>query len=231
MNKMNDTRGDNCVGVFAKYPEKGRVKTRLSAELGEDAAVDLYRCFTMDLLHTLESVDAKTCICFYPEHAMERFIDWLGPEYFYVQQQGKDLGERMYNAFLRILDQGFKNVLIIGSDSPDLPSELINKAFSALHKDDVVIGPTFDGGYYLFGFRKETLLPEAFQGIRWSTSTVYNDTLSVLKKHDYSIHVLSQWRDVDTLDDLRDCVRRNKDSAFRASKTMDYLMQREEDFR
>jgi rSAM/selenodomain-associated transferase 1 len=227
---MRGTRKDNCVVFFVKYPEKGRVKTRLSVDLGEDVAVALYRYFTADLLHTLKRVNAQTCIYFYPESAKDKFIGWLGPDYPYMPQQGKDLGERMENAFVGILEQGFKKAIIIGSDSPDLPYELINEAFSALQNNDAVIGPTFDGGYYLLGFKRETFLPKVFHGMRWSTNTVYNGTLSILREYDYSIQVLSKWRDVDTLDDLRDCMSRNKDTSFRRSKTMVYIMKYKERF-
>ena len=210
---------DSCIILFAKYPEKGKVKTRLSMKLRENIAVELYKNFILDLLATLKKVKAKIYIFFYPEDSKDKFVKWLGRDYSYAPQKGDDLGERMKNAFIWGFKEGYNRIVIIGSDSPDLPSKLINEAFKSLEKNDVVIGPSFDGGYYLLGFKKEKFLPSVFFGIKWSTNIVFNNTCEILKKENYKIHVLPKWRDVDTINDLKCLFKKSKDSNFIKSKT------------
>jgi rSAM/selenodomain-associated transferase 1 len=135
-------------------------------------------------------------------------------------QAGADLGERMKNAFQHCFADGFDDVIIIGSDIPDLPPEIFAEAFAALENRGAVIGPAADGGYYLIGFRKETFAPEAFEGIVWSTQAVFAETVARLERVGVGVHLLPSWRDVDTVDDLRDLVRRHRDTPFAGSRTM-----------
>ncbi len=216
-------RNKNCLLLFAKYPEKGQVKTRLSAELDEDITVELYRNFVLDLLSMLKELRIQFQICFSPADSQEKFEKWLGTQYSYVPQQGDDLGQRMKNAFTHAFDQGFQRVVIIGSDSPDLPGSLINEAFLYLETHDAVIGPSTDGGYYLIGFNKAAFLPEVFEGIEWSTDTVLRKTLHILEKARLKFHQLPVWRDVDTLNDLRDLVQGSHNKGFSSSRTMSYI--------
>jgi hypothetical protein len=72
------------------------------------------------------------------------------------------------------------------------------------------MGPAFDGGYYLIGFREDTFLPEAFQGISWGTGGVFQETMAILNEAGRDVHVLERWGDVDTLDDLKELVYRNR---------------------
>ncbi len=216
--------GENCILFFVKYPEEGQVKTRLSAELNETIAVELYRSFVLDLLSMLEGPALPFRICFSPENSREKFIAWLGSKYSYMPQQGEDLGQRMKNALTQAYAQGFGRAIIIGSDSPDLPKKLIQKAFSSLEAHDAVIGPSYDGGYYLIGFRNDAFLPEAFHGIEWSTDTVFRETLEILKEAGLNVHELPEWQDIDTLADLKSMFRKNHNSEFRSSKTMSYAI-------
>ncbi|MHC4738892.1 MAG: TIGR04282 family arsenosugar biosynthesis glycosyltransferase, partial [Planctomycetota bacterium] len=140
-------------------------------------------------------------------------------------QSGKDLGERMKNAFLRTFGNNFTRVIIIGSDSPDLPADYINLAFSALLTHDVVIGPSDDGGYYLIGFCKKAFLPGALEGIGWSGESVCEQTIRILRKYKRKVYLLPQWYDVDTVADLKLLLQRNKNTSFIKSATMSYSKQ------
>ncbi len=214
---------ENCILFFVKYPEKGQVKTRLSAELNETIAVELYRSFVLDLLSMLEGLTLPFHICFSPENSREKFTAWLGSMYSYTPQRGEDLGQRMKNALTRTFAQGFGRAIIIGSDSPDLPKKLVREAFSSLETHDAVIGPSCDGGYYLIGFRNDAFLPEAFHGIQWSTDTVFKETLRSLKKAGLNVHELLEWQDIDTLTGLKGMFLRNHNKEFRSSITMSYI--------
>ena len=126
----------------------------------------------------------------------------------------------MKNAFQRCFSDGFASVVLIGSDIPDLPPEIFAEAFAALDNSGAVIGPAADGGYYLIGFRKETFVPEVFGGIAWSTGTVFAETWPVWSRAGVGVHRLPLWRDVDTPEDLRDLIRRHRDTPFARSRTM-----------
>lgn len=141
-----------------------------------------------------------------------------------MPQQGKNLGERMQNSFVQAFLQGFHRVIIIGSDSPDLPRTFIEEAFSALKTMDSVIGPACDGGYYLIGFRKETFFPEVFTGITWSTDKVFEESCARLKNAGRKTYILPPWHDIDTLADLQELIRRSKNGPFDCSKTMSFLL-------
>ncbi|MFC1712875.1 TIGR04282 family arsenosugar biosynthesis glycosyltransferase [Candidatus Poribacteria bacterium] len=213
----------DCILLFAKYPEKGQVKTRLSAELDESTAVELYKNFVLDLLSMLERLSLPFQICFSPENSRERFMKWLGDKYCYIPQQGADLGQRMKNALAQAFAQDFDRAVIIGSDSPDLSEDLIHEAFSSLEDHDAVIGPSVDGGYYLIGFRNDAFLPEVFDGIEWSTDTVFKETLEILKKAGLNAYELPEWQDIDTLADLKSMFLGNHNREFRSSRTMSYI--------
>ena len=128
----------------------------------------------------------------------------LGPEYRYLPQRGRDLGERMKNGFLDTFTRGFEKVVLIGSDIPDLPLSFVEEAFTSLSEMDAVIGPSFDGGYYLIGFTKGAFLPRVFEGIAWGTEKVFKSTIQILTDEKRKLYVLPRWRDIDTIEDLKD---------------------------
>lgn len=214
-----DNPAGSCVLVFVKYPADGRVKTRLAAELDSTVAVDLYRCFVLDTLLTLQELEMPFKICYSPDSPKEKLRKWLGEQYSYLPQFGDDLGERMNNAFLQAFKDNFSRVIIIGSDSPDLPTDFLEQAFCALESHDAVLGPTSDGGYYLIGFTKSAFLPRAFESISWSSNSVFRRTIDILKQHDRNVYLLPQWHDVDTLADIKPLLMRNKNTAFSKSRT------------
>ena len=215
----------NCVLFFVKYPVSGRVKTRLAEQIGQDAAADLYRNFVADILTTLKSLDVSLRIVFDPPGSKEQFQRWLGKECSYIPQLGQNLGQRMKNAFLQVFREDFKRVVVIGSDSPDLPAEYLDLAFGVLDTNDVVIGPSSDGGYYLMGFTRNTFLPEAFERISWSSNKVFKQTIDILQQYKQSLYLLPQWHDIDTLVDLKSFLQRNENSVFSKSATMSYFVE------
>lgn len=214
---------ENCVLFFVKDPASGKVKSRLAEYIGQNAATDLYKSFVADILATLHAISVNFKIVFYPPDAENKIQQWLGEEYSYSPQVGKDLGQRMKNAFLQAFSDGFDKFVLIGSDIPDLPADYLELGFKALETNDIVLGPSSDGGYYLIGFAKEAFLPDVFEGITWSSADVFEQTLDILKKHKQRVYLLPQWHDVDTLTDLKSLVRRNRNTAFQKSTTICYL--------
>jgi rSAM/selenodomain-associated transferase 1 len=218
---------DNCVLFFVKYPVQGKVKTRLAAKLGGQTVIELYKNFVLDTLSTIRKLNVPFRICFHPESAGDKVKEWLGEQYTYSTQEGSDLGQKMKNALARAFEEGFSRAILIGSDLPDLPVDYLIEALQSLESHHAVIGPSSDGGYYLIGFSKAHFLPDAFEGISWSTGKVFQQTNDVLKRHSSNVHILPQWSDIDTPADLRELIDRNKNTAFNKSKTFIYLLKTE----
>lgn len=223
---VENLKNDVCILLLVKYPEKGKVKVRLARRIGDDFVVELYRNFVLDSLSTLKRSGISFVICFYPADTLEKFKTWLGAHYEYIPQRGKDLGERLKNGFVDVFSRGFMSAMAIGSDSPDLPEDILEEAQEALEMHDVVIGPSPDGGYYLIGFKLNKFLPEAFDGITWSTEVVFRETIERLKEVGRDVFILPPWNDVDEFDDLKGLGKRN--SNFCSSETMKDLLQHRE---
>jgi rSAM/selenodomain-associated transferase 1 len=212
-----------CILFFVKYPEKGKVKSRLSSELNENFTKNLYKMFVKDLLFTLNKAKYPKIICYYPKKNIDKFKAWLGKNYRYYAQSGENLGERMKSCFEFAFKQNFEKVIVIGSDSPDLSENILNTAFSSLNDNDTVIGPTYDGGYYLLGFKKNSYSPEVFNGINWSTKTVFEETMNKLNSENIKTKVLDYWGDIDTINDLNQFYKKYKDIKNYNSETITFL--------
>ena len=214
---------DAIILFFIKYPEPGTVKTRLAAAIGPEEAAALYRRFILDILAKLQSSDFPFRICFSPGEKRKQLEEWLGPALVYFPQRGTDLGERMKTAFLDAFEEGYKRVSLIGSDFPDLPSSILTEALDSLHHHDTVIGPAFDGGYYLIGFRDDTFNPAAFEKIEWGTEQVFRKTMAVFNKNETKAYILPAWNDVDTIEDLKQLMNRSGNTGLSNSRTLSYL--------
>jgi rSAM/selenodomain-associated transferase 1 len=216
----------SCLLLFVKYPEKGKVKLRLSADLDEDTVVDLYRCFVSDTLDTIKKTHIQCYLCFYPTDMLEKFQKWLGTAMAFFPQEGTNLGQRMKNCFMQAFAKGYQHVILIGSDSPDLPADILLKALDELQTNDVVLGPSCDGGYYLIGFQNKSFEPSVFDDVHWGTASVFTETIQKIEKKNYHLSILPVWSDVDTLTDLKSLIKRNQNTSFISSTTMTYLKQK-----
>jgi len=214
-----NTRSANCILFFVKSPVIEKVKTRLAEDIGADIAVRFYKCFVEDILSMIDNIDGGLKLFFHPPQAKPQLRQWLGEKYTYVPQKGCDLGDKMKNAFVCTFGEGFSKVVIIGSDIPDLSEEFLRQAFAQLDSFDAVIGPSSDGGYYLIGFSSNSFLAEAFDDVAWSTSAVFDQTLSKLKSNGLTVHILPEWHDIDTRADLDDLISRAGNGSFNPSKT------------
>jgi rSAM/selenodomain-associated transferase 1 len=198
---------DRCLLFFVKNPEKGKVKTRLAASIGDERALKFYKGFLLNILSNLNKGTFLFYLCFFPADALDSLRQWLGEDYLYTPQQGEDLAERMKNGFMEAYTMGFKRVVLIGSDIPDLPLEFIEEAFTSLKEKDAVIGPSLDGGYYLIGFKDKTFSSQVFKGIPWSTERVFEETMRTLKQERLTVHTLQTLRDIDKVEDLGNFLR------------------------
>lgn len=192
-----------CLVVVAKQPERGRVKTRIAAALGDDRAVELYRCALFDTLALALSITDVAHVLTYapPTDDARRYFEQIAPAFELLAQQGNALGERLSGIFARLL-QRHSPVVSIGSDGPDLPAAFITRAFETLRGEtDVVLGPAADGGYYLLGMR--SMQPTLFERINWSTEVVAEQTRQRAADARLQLAELPPWHDLDTVDDLQ----------------------------
>jgi len=193
------------LGMLTKYWQPGQVKTRLAADIGTDRAADLYRRFVQLLLSRLATSADRRFLAFSPHArrgAFERLVhDSAGLGHWeLVRQATGDLGRRMEAFFRRTLEPGHR-VVLIGSDSPTLTRNMLDEAFGQLEDRPVVLGPTLDGGYYLVGVRGGEV-PPIFQGMDWSTESVFAATVERLNGAGIPFGTLPRWYDVDARDDL-----------------------------
>lgn len=210
---------DTAILVFAKLPEPGRVKTRLARDLGDAAALRLYKAFVGDLLDTLNQTGHSVEICCHPADALERMRDWLGSSYAYRPQQGADLGERMANALSAAFREGRKAAVLVGTDLPDLPGAILSAAFAGLERTGTALGPSPDGGYYLIGFTAAAFRHDVFRDIPWSTEAVFSRTWDRMAENGLSPTLLPVWNDIDTLADLAALSGPDWPEAHRAPRT------------
>lgn len=213
---------DNAILVFLKYPEPGRVKTRLAQDLDQDLVLALYKAFVRDTLDTASKIITPT-LFFTPADKQSQIKNWLGSSHNYIAQKGNDLGQRMANAFHRIFDSGAGQALLIGTDIPQLSEDVLQEAFVRLKNNDIVLGPAVDGGYYLIGCTKENFMPAVFNGIDWSTDRVLEQTLAAVKRCHLSAGLLETLDDVDTALDLEALANRVKSGLFVGRRTQKLL--------
>jgi hypothetical protein len=133
-------------------------------------------------------------VCFAPPGARERFAAYTDGAHLVAQPPGQ-LGTRLRAALKRGLSVGRRTV-VIGTDSPTLPSSLLRDAFAYLDRADLVLGPAADGGYYLIGARTPPP-PKLFSRIPWGTATVAAETISRARGAGLAVALLPRWYDVD----------------------------------
>jgi hypothetical protein len=189
--------------VFTRYPEPGKTKTRLIPVLGPEGAANLQRQMTEHTLARVRELARKRSVSIEVryEGGSERLMGWwLGQDLSYCHQGSGGLGARLTRAFHDAFETGMERVVITGADCPGLTAEVIERAFAALRHSDVVLGPAYDGGYYLIGLRRPT--PELFAGVSWGTGDVLKQTRQIIERLGLSSVLLEPLDDVDRPEDL-----------------------------
>jgi len=189
------------LGLLAKYPAAGKVKTRLARNIGIHEAAAAYKSIAEDVLRNTfpSGGEYERIICYSPSYMKERFEIWLPGERL-ISQRGEDLGAVMDNALKSLFNIGASDAVIAGVDIPDLNKAIIEQAFREIEQADIVIGPAADGGYYLIGMKSPQ--PGIFRDISWSTDTVFKETISVIEKLGLTYKTTVTLSDVDRVEDL-----------------------------
>jgi rSAM/selenodomain-associated transferase 1 len=203
----DQARGSKCaLAVMAKAPRPGKVKTRLCPPLAAEQSAALNICFLRDTTENLARIAVSgraTGVISYTPVGDEVLFDGLLPDGFaLIAQRGDGFGERLLAAAEDILVCGFGSVCLIDSDSPTVPAACFEQAIDELSRpgDRIVLGPTQDGGYYLIGLKQPH--PEPFANIRWSTSTVFTETVAAAEAAGIEVIRLPLWYDVDDQETL-----------------------------
>lgn len=193
---------NQAVVLMTKAPRAGDVKTRLCPPLDFDAAAALHRCFFLDTLEKIVSLETANPVISYTPASERAYFAALAPGALLLPQRGADLGARMADCFDRLFALGYPGVVLIGSDLPTLPQRVLREALARLATPqvDMVLGPSEDGGYYLIGLRR--LYRTLFEAMLWSTPQVFGETVQRAQQLGLRLAYLPTWYDVDTPDDL-----------------------------
>jgi rSAM/selenodomain-associated transferase 1 len=189
------------LGLFAKEPRPGRVKSRLAAATSPEWAARVAAAFLEDLVARFAAVDAQRLLAYSPAEAGPYFTQLAGEQFRLYPQSPGDLGDRLADFLEAQFHAGVEKVVVVGADSPTLPAGFITQAFREMETADVVLGPATDGGYYLLGCAGR--LPPIFTEISWGGPDVLSQTAARLANWDGKLALLPPWYDVDTLDDWR----------------------------
>ncbi|HEU4834809.1 MAG TPA: TIGR04282 family arsenosugar biosynthesis glycosyltransferase [Pyrinomonadaceae bacterium] len=195
-----------ALGLMAKAPLEGEVKTRLVPPLTAREAAALNTCFLRDMAANIDSISetqaASGLVVYTPAGSESAFAGVLPERFSFLAQRGAHLGERLCNATDDLLRQGYGAVCLINSDSPTLPGSILIRALESLANDGdrVVLGAAEDGGYYLIGLKHAHR--NLFNEIAWSTSDVLARTRQRAAEIDLPVELLPPWYDVDDAETL-----------------------------
>lgn len=186
------------LGIFAKQPVAGQVKTRLAQATSPAWAAQVAEACLCDVLDRCAHLADCRMLVYAPREAQGYFATVANSRYELQPQTHGDLGQRLKSFFREQLTNPGQRVVVLGTDSPTLPLEFVSQAFELLTNHDVVLGPATDGGYYLVGCTGQ--VPPIFEGIAWGTSTVLAETVQKLPPS-CRLALLPAWYDLDTLED------------------------------
>ncbi|MEK6262830.1 MAG: TIGR04282 family arsenosugar biosynthesis glycosyltransferase [Planctomycetota bacterium] len=189
------------LGLFGKHPLPGHVKTRLADEVGTEVATKLYAAFMDDLAFRFRAAGDNRILGFWPTDSVDFFDQYVKLGYELWPQPEGDLGQKIISFYKYALKEEGSRAVLIGSDSPTLPSEFVDQAFELLNEVDCVLGPATDGGYYLIGLRRPS--PALFENIAWSGANVLVQTVQRATTAGLSLNLLTPWYDVDDLKGLQ----------------------------
>jgi len=198
MNPATNSQG-RILGIFAKQPLAGKAKTRLAQATSPDLAQRVAQALLEDSLDHFSGIQASRAIVYAPATGTTFFSQLAQGRYDLIPQCDGDLGHRLHHFFANARRHGYSRIIAVGADSPTLPIDYVEHAFTALEAHDVVIGPAQDGGYYLIGGSLQELA--IFDDIPWSSTRVLEVTIECVQKASARLALLPPWYDVDTAAD------------------------------
>jgi len=221
----------NALILMTRIPIPGKTKTRLMDILTGIECAEIHKAFLLDLFNLFNYLkdDVDIYLTYTPEDSFHIFGDMI-PNYIKTfPQKGGDLGEKMRNAMEEVLDKGYDSVILIGSDIPNIQPDDIYKAFDLLEENDICLGPSFDGGYYLIGMKR--LYSVIFDNdLKWGKKSVLERTVDIANREGLSVGLAIKHMDIDTKEDLLNFseeMEKNNKNMIIPQNTLEYIQNME----
>jgi rSAM/selenodomain-associated transferase 1 len=213
---------DCVLVIMAKAPRPGAVKTRLAESFSPEAVVAFYRCLLGDTLELARSLGDVEVAIMCPPRDVDELEQLSAGTASVVAQKGEGLAAALTSVFAHFAANR-RHVIAFNSDSPHLPQSLLKEAFAMLAADDLVVGPTYDGGYYLVGAKS----PHAslFAGDGMGTSSALERLLARAQSLQLSVGLVERFYDIDVADDLTRLAADLRLAPARAPRTAAWLKQ------
>jgi len=232
-NKAQSPKQGRTLVIMAKAPRPGAVKTRLASSLSPEAVTDFYCCLledTLALARSLEVADVEIAIMC-PDSDVDELARLAGNGVKVVAQKGEGLAAGLDSVFAHFAEGHRTNarrtnahrrrIIAFNSDSPHLPRSVLEDAFETLAAQDVVVGPTHDGGYYLVGAKASH--PTLFAGYGMGTSSALETLLARARALELSVGFVAPFYDIDVADDLTRLAEELRLAPARAPRTAAWL--------
>jgi len=214
---------DRTLVIMAKAPKPGQVKTRLNPSLPLPAVTAFYRCLLDDTLQLARSLGDVEIAVMCPGSDVDEVAGLVGGGVRVVAQTGEGLAAALTSVFQEFATAGHRRIIAFNSDSPHLPASFLHSAFEALVASDLVVGPTFDGGYYLVGAK--TIHPGLFEGDGMGTGSALDLLLARARTMELAVGFTDPFYDIDVVDDLVRLAAELKLAPARAPRTAAWMKQ------
>jgi rSAM/selenodomain-associated transferase 1 len=206
---------------MAKAPRPGAVKTRLTPSLSPEAATAFYCCLLEDTLALARSLEGVEVAIMCSDSDVNELARLAGEEVRVVAQKGEGLAAGLTSVFAHFAEAHQRRTIAFNSDSPHLPRSALEGAFETLITNDVVVGPTYDGGYYLVGATASH--PTLFAHDGMGTSSALEKLISRARALQLSVGFADPFYDIDVADDLTRLAAELRLAPARAPRTAAWL--------
>ena len=214
---------DRVLVIMAKAPRPGTVKTRLTPSLPLKAVTAFYRCLLDDTLALARSLGGVKIAIMCPAADVDELTGLAGPGACVVAQKGEGLAAGLTSVFAHFAEGQQRRIIAFNSDSPHLPGSVLEEAFENLAAHDLVVGPTYDGGYYLVGAKASH--STLFAGDGMGTKSALEKLLSRARALELSVGVAVPFYDIDIADDLLRLAAELQEAPAQAPRTAFWLKQ------
>lgn len=214
---VHSRNDDRTLVIMAKAPKSGRVKTRLAQYLPMPAITAFYRCLLHDTVALARSLDTVHVAMMCPGADVNELVSVVDDQVRVVAQKGDGLAAGLTSVFAHFANGNRQRIIAFNSDSPHLPSSILEAAFEILTSHDVVIGPTHDGGYYLVGAK--AIHPALFEGDGMGTVSALEGLLARARALELSVGFTPPFYDIDVANDVIQLAEELRHAPARAPRT------------
>ena len=218
---VRSSGSDRVLVIMAKAPRPGVVKTRLTPSLSPEVVTAFYCCLLDDTLALARSLEGVEVAIMCPDSDVNELARFAGKDVTVVAQEGEGLAAGLISAFAHFAEGHQRRIIAFNSDSPHLPSSVLEDAFTVLAEHDLVVGPTDDGGYYLVGAKDSH--PALFARDGMGTSAALERVLSGARSLELSVGFSCTFYDIDVADDLTRLAEELRLAPIRAPRTAQWL--------